>query len=101
MQLRAVYGDATLLQIEMEISDFKNRRGRINRLYGTGSPECGTDTRQQLVHPERLCDVVVRPGVKCLDFRTFFASDGKHYDRELRNRTQVTAELEPIRLRHG
>ncbi len=57
--------------------------------------------RQQFIHPERLGDVVVRPGVERLNFYLLFAPDGQHDDGQLRNDTQTPAELQAVRIRHG
>ena len=63
-------------QIENEVAKGKHRLG----LRPRGVPKGNPYAREELPHAERLRDVIVRPGVQCLDLVLFVFPDGQDDD---------------------
>src|ERR1700749_1727416 len=99
MHLRAFDGDAAVLKVYAEVSDFEHGRGLFG-LRGGRAPERRAYAREKLVHPEGLRDVVVRARVERLNFCLLLAAHGENDDWDLRDGAEGSAELEPVGSRH-
>ena len=71
--------NAVPFEVDAKIANFEN----LCSFICGRAPQRGANARQQLVHPERLGDIIVSSGVKRLYFGLLFASDRKHDDRNI------------------
>ena len=75
-------------KIETKIAGFDGlRSGGASGLATQGR----TNSREQLVHSERLGYVVVGAGIECFDLGRFFAADRKHNDRNIGDLSKAPA----------
>jgi hypothetical protein len=63
-----------------------------------GAPDRGPHPREQLLHPERLGDVVVRPRVERLDLVGAVGSPGQHDDGRLGPAAQPLDHLDAVQV---
>ena len=84
-------------EIETKIAGFNGlRRGGTGGLATQGR----ANSREELVHPERLRHVIVGAGIERFDLCRFFAANRKHNDGYVGDFSEAPAQLETAHVRH-
>ena len=78
----AAHIDFVFFVVDRDLGDGDHRRQDVARMFA----EIGVDARDQLLHPERLGDVVVRAEIETVDLCLFVAFRACDDDRDVRRR---------------